>query len=187
VFSTDVGDGQIEVVGLENSIHVAQITAGMQSGRRLAQCSTVVIRCDHSSWFSLAHCQAAAVGSECDICPCTVFQTNRWCGTFMITLWIVDWFELRIWNIASQPSLLHSISILACLLFSVYCAYPRKDGQAELSSNGCKFVSLICTRDLYQGPRCMVYHTPRKTSLVHSADLCRVRIRIRAVIDRYAM
>jgi diacylglycerol kinase (ATP) len=40
----DVGDGQIEVVGLENSIHVAQITAGMQSGRRLAQCSSVVIR-----------------------------------------------------------------------------------------------------------------------------------------------
>ena len=40
----DVGDGQIEVVGLENSIHVAQITAGMQSGRRLAQCSNVVIR-----------------------------------------------------------------------------------------------------------------------------------------------
>jgi len=41
---TDVGDGQIEVVGLENSIHVAQITAGIQSGRRLAQCSSVVIR-----------------------------------------------------------------------------------------------------------------------------------------------
>jgi len=41
---SDVGDGQIEVVGLENSIHVAQITAGMQSGRRLAQCSNVVIR-----------------------------------------------------------------------------------------------------------------------------------------------
>lgn len=40
----DIGDGQIEVVGLENSIHVAQVTAGMQSGRRLAQCSNVVIR-----------------------------------------------------------------------------------------------------------------------------------------------
>jgi len=44
VLLADVGDNQIEVVGLENSIHVAQITAGMQSGRRLAQCSNVVIR-----------------------------------------------------------------------------------------------------------------------------------------------
>lgn len=40
----DVGDQMIEVIGLENSIHVAQVKGGMQSGRRLAQCSTVVIR-----------------------------------------------------------------------------------------------------------------------------------------------
>lgn len=40
----DVGDQLIEVIGLENSIHVAQVKGGMQAGRRLAQCSSIVIR-----------------------------------------------------------------------------------------------------------------------------------------------
>lgn len=40
----DVGDNLIEVVGLMNSIHVAQVKGGIQAGRRLAQCSSVVIR-----------------------------------------------------------------------------------------------------------------------------------------------
>ena len=40
----DVGDHLIEVVGLMNSIHVAQVKGGIQAGRRLAQCSSVVIR-----------------------------------------------------------------------------------------------------------------------------------------------
>jgi diacylglycerol kinase (ATP) len=40
----NVGDRLIEVVGLENTIHVAQVKGGIQSGRRLAQCSSVVIR-----------------------------------------------------------------------------------------------------------------------------------------------
>ncbi|ELT98962.1 hypothetical protein CAPTEDRAFT_91694 [Capitella teleta] len=41
----DVGDKQIEVVGLENSLHAAGIKVGIRSsGRRMAQCSSVVIR-----------------------------------------------------------------------------------------------------------------------------------------------
>lgn len=43
-YELDVGDHLIEVVGLMNSIHVAQVKGGIQAGRRLAQCSSVVIR-----------------------------------------------------------------------------------------------------------------------------------------------
>ena len=40
-----MGDRKMEVVGLENSLYVGQIIAGVrQHGLRLAQCSTVVIR-----------------------------------------------------------------------------------------------------------------------------------------------
>lgn len=41
----NIGDKMIEVIGLENCMHVGQVKAGLRaSGRRLAQCSSVVIR-----------------------------------------------------------------------------------------------------------------------------------------------
>ncbi|CAG2175274.1 unnamed protein product, partial [Oppiella nova] len=41
----DIGDKFIEVIGVENCMHVGQVKAGLRaSGRRLAQCSSVVIR-----------------------------------------------------------------------------------------------------------------------------------------------
>lgn len=40
----DLGDGKLEVVGLESCIHLAQVKSGMQRGKRLCQCSKVTIR-----------------------------------------------------------------------------------------------------------------------------------------------
>ncbi|KAJ7386713.1 hypothetical protein OS493_006725 [Desmophyllum pertusum] len=41
----DIGDGQLEVVGLENTLFVSQIIVGVRAhGLRLAQCSSIVIR-----------------------------------------------------------------------------------------------------------------------------------------------
>lgn len=45
VVCLDIGDGQLEVVGLENSLYVGQIIAGVRThGLRLAQGSAITIR-----------------------------------------------------------------------------------------------------------------------------------------------
>ena len=45
VLCLDIGDGQLEVVGLENTLFVGQIIAGVRAhALRLAQCSSITIR-----------------------------------------------------------------------------------------------------------------------------------------------
>lgn len=43
--TADFGDRLIEVIGLENCLHMGQVRTGLRaSGRRLAQCSEVIIK-----------------------------------------------------------------------------------------------------------------------------------------------
>ena len=59
VVCVDIGDGQLEVVGLENSLYVGQIIAGVRAhGLRLAQCSSITIRWVCGQRISKCHANA---------------------------------------------------------------------------------------------------------------------------------
>ena len=70
LFTIDCGDKMIEVVGVENSLQLAQIKGGMRSsGRRLAQCSSVVIRYSlQGLWDIYAVCGSVWCVTHIQIC-----------------------------------------------------------------------------------------------------------------------
>lgn len=39
----DIGDRKIEVIGLESCLQIAQVRTGLKLGRRLAQCSEIIL------------------------------------------------------------------------------------------------------------------------------------------------
>ena len=65
-YVSDVGDSMIEVVGLENIMQVGQVIAGLRgSGKRLAQCSQVVIRSVLRHAASLWTGSFGSIGFQC--------------------------------------------------------------------------------------------------------------------------
>jgi len=101
-----MGDGMIEVVGIESAMYVGQVKAGLRtSGRRLSQCKEVVIRWGFS-WFILRMIIKLFLGVKLKNYIIAIFRTKK---RFPMQIdgepWMQPACEIRI-NIKNQVPVL---------------------------------------------------------------------------------